>query len=497
MTTAARSDVADVVAKSQLPAELTAFIDGEFVVAAPGVATLAVDDPATGVVVADVVESSADQVADAVRSAHEAQLAWMRLDPAERGRKLLAVAAAIRAEAELLALLETIDSGKPLSQARADIAGSARYFEYYAGLTDKLQGDTLPQPPGTFAYTVREPLGVIAHITPWNAPLTQLARGVAPSLAAGNSVVAKPSELTPLTSVYTARLMVAAGLPAGLCNVVLGRGDPTGAELVEHDLVRHITFTGSVATGRSVGAVAARRIIGVNLELGGKSPTIVCADADLEAAARAGALAVVRNSGQSCFATTRLLVDRRVRDQFVQLLSDRMSGLSVGHGLDEPDVGPLISEPQFQRVMGFIDSARTNGAEVVTGGQRAEGATGAGGHFVTPTLLQGVRNDMPVARQEIFGPVQSVLEFDDLDEAVTIANDTEYGLSAGVFTRDVATAHRIAASLQDGQVQVNRYTGAGVEVPFGGYKNSGLGREKGVDALHHYTQVKAVIMDIA
>jgi aldehyde dehydrogenase (NAD+) len=456
---------------------------------------LDVDDPATGAVVARVVETPDDQVADAVRSAHEAYLHWSRLDPPERGRRMTAVAAAIRAEADLLARMETIDSGKPLSQARADIGGSARYFEYYGGLADKIQGETLPQPPGTFAYTVREPLGVIAHITPWNAPLTQLARGIAPSLAAGNAVVAKPSELTPLTSVYTARLMVKAALPAGLCNVVLGRGAPTGVALLNHELVRHFTFTGSVATGRSVATVAAHRIVGVNLELGGKSPTIVCADADLEAAARAGALAVVRNSGQSCFATTRLLVDRRVREQFVELLAARMAGLSLGHGLDEPDVGPLISARQCDRVLGYLDSARSSGAEIVTGGARTDG--GAGGNFVTPTLLQGVRNDMPVAREEIFGPVQSVLEFDSLDEAVAIANDTEYGLSAGIFTRDVATAHRVASQLQAGQIQVNRYTGAGVEVPFGGYKNSGLGREKGIEALHHYTQVKSVIMDIS
>ncbi|MBW8764564.1 MAG: aldehyde dehydrogenase [Microbacterium sp.] len=497
MTATARSDVAEVLERSGLPFELTAFVDGQFLPAAAGADLLDVDDPATGVVVARVAETSADQVAEAVRSAHEASLRWWQLDPPERGRRMSAVAAAIRREADLLAHLETIDSGKPLSQSRADIGGSARYFEYYAGLTDKIQGETIPQPPGTFAYTVREPLGVIAHITPWNAPLTQLARGVAPSLAAGNAVVAKPSELTPLTTVFTARLMVEAGLPAGLCNVVLGAGTTTGAVLIEHELVRHLTFTGSVATGRTVGAVAARRIIGVNLELGGKSPTIVCADADLEAAARAGALAVVRNSGQSCFATTRLLVDRRVREQLVGMLAERMAGLSVGHGLDEPDVGPLISERQFERVLGYVDSARSSGAEVVTGGERTEpaGATG-GGHFVTPTLLQGVRNDMPVAREEIFGPVQSVLEFDSLEQAVSIANDTEYGLSAGVFTRDVATAHRVAAQLQAGQVQINRYTGAGVEIPFGGYKNSGLGREKGIDAVHHYTQVKAVVMDV-
>src|SRR4051794_6678758 len=342
-----RADVEAALQESSLPHELTAFVDGAFLPAAPGSERLDVDDPATGVVVARVVETPAVDVDGAVRSAHDAYLAWRDLDPAERGRRLAGVASALRRNADLLARLETIDSGKPLSQARADIGGSARYFEYYAGLADKIQGETIPQPSGTFAYTVREPYGVIAHITPWNAPLTQLTRGVAPSLAAGNAVVVKPSEITPLTTLYAARLMVEAGLPAGLCNVVLGRGNPTGAELIAHDLVRHITFTGSVAAGRRVGTVAAQRIVGVNLELGGKSPTIVFADADLEAAARAGALAVVRNSGQSCFATTRLIVDRRVREQLVHLLAQRMAGLSVGHGLDEPDVGPLISLRQL------------------------------------------------------------------------------------------------------------------------------------------------------
>jgi aldehyde dehydrogenase (NAD+) len=239
--------------------------------------------------------------------------------------------------------------------------------------------------------------------------------------------------------------------------------------------------------------VAARRIIGVNLELGGKSPTIVCADADLEAASAAGAQAVVRNSGQSCFATTRLLVDRAVRPRFVELLAARMAGLSVGHGLDDPDVGPLISEQQLERVVSFIDSARADGARVVVGNDRSA----QGGRFVDPTLIEGVTNDMRVAREEIFGPVQSVLEFDSIEEAIAIANDTEYGLSAGVFTRDVSTAHRVAHLLEAGQVQVNRYVGAGVEVPFGGYKNSGIGREKGTEAMHHYTQVKSIIMDIA
>ena len=486
--------VQQCLAESGLPPLLTAFVGGQFT--SPGAGEVAgVEDPATGSPVARFEETPAGAVDTAIENAHQAWPRWRDLAPADRGRCLYQVAAAVREHADLLARLESIDSGKPLSQARADVAVSARYFEYYAGMADKIAGETIPQPPGTFAYTVREPYGVVAHITPWNAPLSQLTRGVAPCLAAGNTVVVKPSELTPLTSLYAARLMMDAGLPGGTCNVVLGRGQPVGERLIAHRLIRHITFTGSVATGRRVGAAAADRVVGVNLELGGKSPTIVCADADLEAAASAGALAVVRNSGQSCFATTRLLVDTRVHDRFVGLLAQHMHELSVGHGLTDPDLGPLISARQLERVRSFLDSARAEGAEVVTGADAPDGP--ASGHFLAPTLLRGVRNHMRVAREEIFGPVQSVIEFSSLDEAVALANDTEYGLSAGVFTRDVGTAHRLAAQLQAGQVQVNRYTGAGVEVPFGGYKSSGLGREKGSAAMHHYTQLKSVIMAIA
>jgi aldehyde dehydrogenase (NAD+) len=445
-------------------------------------------DPADGSVLAEVARGGEADVAAAVAAARAAFPAWADRFGAERGRILWDIARRIRAEAEALAALETRNTGKPLRQARADVEVAARYFEFYAGAADKWGGRTIPVPGPFLDYTLREPLGVCAEIIPWNYPLQIGARAIAAPLAVGNTVVLKPAEEAPLTVLELARIAAEAGVPPGVLNVVAGYGPEAGAALARNPGIDHLTFTGSVEVGREVMAAAARNIVPVLLELGGKSPNVVFPSADLERAIPIIANAVVQNAGQTCSAGSRLLVHRTVHDEVVERLAAHFRRLSVGPGLADPDVGPLISAAQYARVRGFLEQAEREGVRV-----RADTPVPAAGWFVPPTVLDGVAPASVLFREEIFGPVVAVTPFADEEEAVRLANGTPYGLVAAVWTRDLGQGHRVARRIRAGQVFLNAYgAGGGVEMPFGGFGQSGFGRQKGLEALEHYTQVKNV-----
>jgi aldehyde dehydrogenase (NAD+) len=434
-------------------------------------------DPATRRAFASVPESSADDVAEAVAAARAA-LTEARV-PERRAARLTALARAIEARAEALAKLESQDTGKPIAQARADARVTVRYFDFYAGAADKLYGESIPLGPGYVDYTVREPWGVCGQIIPWNYPMQVLARCAAPALAAGNAVVLKPSELGSVTPRVIGDLALEAGLPL---HVVTGHG-AVGEALVRHDGVDHVTFVGSAAVGRAVAHACAERLAPVQLELGGKSPHIVFADADLERAAPAIVKALAQNAGQSCSAGSRLLVDAGRHDELVALVGERMGGLSIGR-----DLGPLISERQFARAEGMLAAAVEAGANVAYGGGSRPQEW-----VLEPTIVTGVRPGSEIFEEEVFGPVLSVTAFDEEEEAITLANATPYGLVAAVWTADIGRGHRVASAVQAGQVYINGYgVAGGVELPFGGMKRSGYGRGKGMEAMRSYTQVKNV-----
>lgn len=455
--------------------------------------TLPLVNPSDGSTLAAIARGNAADIDDAVQAAQAALDGdWGRLAAAERGRLLMRLSARVHEAADDLARLEAQDVGKPLQQARADAVALARYFEFYGGAADKVMGQTIPFAAGFTALTLREPHGVTGHIVPWNYPMQIIGRSVGAALAMGNACVLKPAEEACLTAIAVAQLALEAGLPAGALNVVPGLGEEAGAALTAHRGVAHLSFTGSVAVGQLVQAAAAKNTIPVTLELGGKSPQLVFADADLDAALPHLINAGIQNAGQTCSAASRILVERSRFDEVVQRMAERYRALRVGPALDDLDVGPLVSARQREIVEGYLAVARDAGLTLAAQATLPRGLPPRG-HYVAPTLLAPVEAAQRLAQEEVFGPVQVVIPFDDEADAIRIANGTAYGLVAGVWTKDGSRALRVARALKCGQVFVNNYgAGGGVELPFGGVKSSGHGREKGFEALYGFSALKTV-----
>jgi aldehyde dehydrogenase (NAD+) len=453
----------------------------------PSAETFTVTDPATNEPIATVATCDAGAVDAAVTAAERATRAWEGVDPERRGRLLRSVADLIRENVDRYARIETAETGRPISQSRGNVRDAAGYFEYYAGLTDKIEGETIPLPGERLDYTVREPLGVTAHVVPWNAALVLGARSLGPALACGNTAVLKPAPEAPLSLLTFCGDLRDLDIPDGVVNVVPGDGATTGAALTGDPRLGKIIFTGSRTTGKTVMREAAENVVPVGLELGGKSPSIVFADADLESAV-ADTVKVFFNSGQICFATTRVFVHEDIYEEFVENLVERTEALEVGPGEEDPDVGPLISPEAQRRVADSVAAAVEDGARVLAGGEipREEG------NYYAPTVIEGVDDDHDLSRTELFGPVVSVYSFSEEREAIERANDSEYGLYGAIWTRTLDRAHRVAAELEAGSITVNEYPATFPQAPFGGYKQSGIGREKGRQAITEYTELKNV-----
>ncbi len=484
----------DPAVREFLGRRMKMLIDGKWVDSVSG-KTFQTIDPSTEESLAEIPDGNAEDVDRAVRAARRAFESgpWASMSASERGRAIWKLADLIEQHAEEFAQLETLDNGKPLSVARAaDIPLVVDHFRYYAGWATKVEGETIPvSAPGMLAYTLREPVGVVGQIIPWNFPLLMLAWKLGAALACGNTVVLKPAEQTPLSALRFGELLDDAGIPPGVVNIVTGFGETAGAPIVDHPGIDKIAFTGSTEVGKSIMSAASKTLKRVSLELGGKSPNIVFADADLDEAAAGAAAAIYFNHGQCCCAGSRLFIEQKAYDKVMPKLIEYSEKISLGPGMDPAtQMGPLVSSEQFTRVTGFLTAGQKEGATVATGGGRPSRFDK--GYFVAPTVFTDVRPDMKVVREEIFGPVVCAIPFKDPEDVVRAGNETTYGLAAAVWTRDIGKAHRAARLLKAGTVWINCYNQFDAAAPFGGYKQSGFGREMGKAALDLYTQIKTV-----
>ncbi|MCP4253924.1 MAG: aldehyde dehydrogenase family protein [Candidatus Scalindua sp.] len=471
------------------------FINGKWVDSVSG-KTFNTLNPATEKVITSVAEGNSSDIDLAVKAAREAfeNGPWKKADARDRGRILLEIANLIEKNKDELALLDTLDNGKPINEtSNADIPLAIDCFLYYAGWADKIHGETIPVRGDFFNYTLREPVGVVGQIIPWNFPLLMAAWKIAPALACGNTVVLKPAEQTPLTALRLGEICKEAGLPDGVLNIVTGYGPTAGAALAEHMDVDKIAFTGGSATGRIIMQAASKNLKQITLELGGKSPNIVFADSDIDSAVAGAMTGIFFNQGEVCCAGSRLFLEKSIHDEFIEKLSNKAESMRVGNPEDiATQMGAQVSKQQFDKILGYIDTGKQEGAKLVSGGERC----GEKGYFIRPTIFDEVDNNMKIAREEIFGPVVSAITFDDVNEVVRQGNLSIYGLAAAVWTKDIKKAHRLARDLKAGTIWINTYNAFDAASPFGGFKQSGFGRELGVHALELYTQIKSVWINL-